>query len=180
VGVVGYGQIGRRVALMAAALGAKVLVYSRSRREGGDVQWESDLDRLLGAVDILSLHCPLTPETRGLIGERELALLKPGAILINTARGELVDEQALLAALESGRLAAAALDTFAHEPLPHEHPFMTMEKVLLTPHIAAMTEEAMTRMGTMAATQIVEYLEHRVLDRENLVNAAVAATPKRG
>ena len=111
VGIVGFGHIGRSTAHLAAALGAKVVVLRRSGA-AGLFEVATDLDQLLARVDILSLHCPLTEHTHGLIGQRELALLKPGALLVNTARGALVDEAALVDALRSGHLEGAGLDTF--------------------------------------------------------------------
>lgn len=175
VGVVGFGQIGRRVAAMASALGAKVVVYSRSRKEAPQgTEWESDLDRMLGSIDILSLHCPLTEETRRLIGARELSLMKPGAILVNTSRGAVVDEAALVEVLRSRKLAAAGLDVFAEEPVDPENPLLKLENVIVTPHVSAMTHEAMDRMGVSAANQILDFLEKRALERDNLANPAVA------
>jgi D-3-phosphoglycerate dehydrogenase len=175
LGIIGFGQIGRRVAAMAAALGAQVIAYSRTRKDAIEgVTWETDLDRLLGTVDILSLHCPLTDKTRGLIGRRELALMKPTAILINTSRGPVVDEAALTEALSTGKLAAAGLDVFAEEPTDPKNPLLQLPNVIVTPHVSAMTEEAMTRMGTSAATQILNLLKDGRVERENLANPEVA------
>ena len=174
VGIIGYGQIGRRVAEMANALGAKVVAYSRSRKAAvAGVQWETDLDRLLSTADILSLHCPLTEETRGLIGRRELSLMKPDAILVNTSRGPVVDEDALIEALTSGKLAAAALDVFREEPTSPENPLLKLPNVIVTPHVSAMTTEAMTRMGTSAAQQILDFVKARKVERDNVANPAV-------
>ncbi|WEE76392.1 hydroxyacid dehydrogenase [Comamonas testosteroni] len=114
VGIVGYGAIGRATAQLAAALGAKVLVL-RPAGQADDFDCEPDLRQLLPRVDILSLHCPLTERSRGMIGVNQLALLRPGSLLINTARGPVVDEAALLAALQSGHLGGAGLDTFDTE-----------------------------------------------------------------
>jgi D-3-phosphoglycerate dehydrogenase / 2-oxoglutarate reductase len=100
--------------------------------------------------------------------------MKPDAILINTSRGQVIDERALVAALKSGRLAAAALDTFANEPIEHDNPLLELENVVLSPHTAAMTDEALSRMGTMAAAQLLDYLHRGVLDVDNLANPAVA------
>ena len=176
VGIVGYGQIGRRAAALAAAFGARIVIYSRSPvsdPQGAEV--EQDFDRLLGRVDILSLHCPLTDRTRGLIGERALSLMKPGALLINTGRGGLVDEKALADALRSGRLAGAGLDVFAQEPADPGNPLFQLDNVICTPHVAAMTAEAMVRMGKAAASNIIGYLQGGAWDRSSLVNAAVLA-----
>jgi D-3-phosphoglycerate dehydrogenase len=174
LGIIGFGQIGRRVAAMATALGAQVIAYSRTRKDAVEgIQWESDLDRLLGTVDILSLHCPLTDQTRGLIGRRELSLMKPDAILVNTARGPVVDEAALIEALTTGKLAAAGLDVFAEEPTDPGNPLLQLPNVIVTPHVSAMTEEAMTRMGTSAANQILGFLKNGALERANVANRAV-------
>ena len=174
VGIIGYGQIGRRVAEMAAALGAKVVAYSRTPKAAvAGVRWETDLDRLLSTVDILSLHCPLTDETRGLIGSRELALMKPDAILVNTSRGPVVDEDALIEALTTGKLAAAGLDVFREEPTSPDNPLLKLPNVIVTPHVSAMTTEAMTRMGTSAAQQILDFVKERKVERDNVANPAV-------
>ena len=174
VGIVGYGQIGSRTAKSAHALGAKVVLLSRSKiadPEGMEV--EDDLDRLLKRVDILSLHCPLTDKTRGMIGDRELRLMKPTAFIVNTSRGPVIDEAALIDALQSGRLAGAGLDTFAQEPVDPKNPLLFMNNVLCTPHVSVLTQEAMTRMGTAAATNITGYIERGVCDVKSVVNPSV-------
>ncbi len=174
VGIVGYGEIGRRVAGLAAAFGARVVIHSRSRvADPAGAEVEENFDRLLGKVDILSLHCPLTDQTRGLIGGKQLCLMRPGALLINTARGGLVNERALVDALRSGRLAGAGLDTFAQEPPDPENPLFTLDNVICSPHVAAMTAESMARMGTIAADNIIGYIERGECDRTNVVNPAV-------
>lgn len=174
VGIVGYGQIGERTARLAQACGATVLVHTRSQPalpEG--MGFEPDLGRLLERVDILSLHCPLTEKTRGLIGAAQFARMKPGALLVNTARGPVVDEAALVAALQSGRLAGAGLDTFAVEPPDTGNPLFALPNVLVTPHIAAATTDAMVRMGTIAAANIIGYLRGEVHDHRNFLNPQV-------
>jgi D-3-phosphoglycerate dehydrogenase len=134
---------------------------------------ELDFERLLGRVDILSLHCPLTDRTRGLLGPAQFARMKPGALLVNTARGQMVDEAALVAALQSGRLAGAALDTFAVEPPDPANPLFALPNVIVTPHVAAATTDAMVRMGTIAANNIIRWLRGEVYDRRNLLNPEV-------
>ncbi len=176
VGIVGFGQIGERTARLAQACGAQVLVHTRSEAvlpEG--MAREAAFDRLLERADIVSLHCPLTEKTRGLIGAAQFARMKPGAILINTARGPVVDETALVAALASGRLAAAGLDTFAVEPPDPANPLFALPNVIVTPHIAAATTQAMVRMGTIAANNIIGWLRGEAYDRRNLLNPEVAA-----
>lgn len=174
VGIVGYGQIGERTARLAQACGARVVIHSRSAiTPPAGMTYEHDLDRLLETVDIVSLHCPLTDQTRGLIGAAQLARMKPDALLINTARGPVIDETALVAALKSGKLAGAALDTFAVEPPDPVHPLFTLPNVLVTPHIAAATTGAMARMGTIAANNILCWLRGEVHDARNFLNPEV-------
>ena len=174
VGIVGYGQIGERTARLAQACGARVVIHTRSAiTPPAGMTYEPALDRLLETVDIVSLHCPLTDQTRGLIGAAQLARMKPGALLINTARGPVIDEAALVAALKSGKLAGAALDTFAVEPPDPVHPLFTLPNVLVTPHIAAATTGAMARMGTIAANNILCWLRGEVHDARNFLNPEV-------
>ena len=174
VGIVGYGQIGRRTALLAQALGARVVLHSRSRiADAAGMEVEENFERLLGKVDILSLHCPLTDKTRGMIGEKQLRMMKSTALMINTARGPLIDEAALIDALKNGRLAGAGLDTFAQEPTDPQNPLTHLDNVICTPHVAAMTTDAMIRMGTTAANNIVRFFQRGECDLANVVNPAV-------
>jgi D-3-phosphoglycerate dehydrogenase len=165
VGIVGYGSIGRSTAQLAAALGAQVVVLRRTGEADGFTV-ERQLDALLERVDILSLHCPLTEATRGLIGARELARMKPGALLVNTARGAVVDEAALAAALQSGHLGGAGLDTFEAEPLPAGSPLRALGNVLLTPHIAGVTRQSALRVATTTARNVVDFMRGRTLPAE--------------
>ncbi len=175
VGIVGYGQIGERTARLVQACGAQVVIHTRSAiTPPTGMSYEPDLNRLLETVDIVSLHCPLTDKTRGMIGAAELARMKPGALLINTARGPVVDEAALVVALRSGRLAGAALDTYAVEPPDPAHPLFALPNVMVTPHIAAATTGAMARMGTIAANNILCWLRGEVHDARNFLNPGVA------
>ncbi|MEG3063272.1 MAG: hydroxyacid dehydrogenase [Comamonas sp.] len=162
VGIIGYGSIGRATAQLATALGARVLVL-RPEGQADGFATEAELHRLLPQLDILSLHCPLTERSRGLIGARELALLPRGSLLINTARGPVVDEAALLEALRSGQLGGAGLDTFDTEPLPADHPLAALAQVLLTPHVAGVTRAAALQVATMTAQNIVDHLAHTTL-----------------
>jgi D-3-phosphoglycerate dehydrogenase len=174
VGIVGYGHIGQRTARLAGACGARVVIYSRSGFEPPQgMEREENLERLLGRVDILSLHCPLTDQTRGMFGEKQLQMMKPGALLINTARGRLIDEAALVAALKSGRLAGAGLDTFAVEPPDPANPLFSMPNVICTPHIAPSTTGAAAQMGAIAANNIVSYLRGEIYDAQNFLNPEV-------
>lgn len=154
-GIVGLGSIGKEVARLARALGAKVIYYDLEQKP-------LDVDVSLGAIykpfseflkvaDVVTLHVPLTPKTRHLIGEEELKMMKHSAVLINTSRGGVVDEQALVRAVSEGWIAAAAVDTFTVEPLPQGHPFMSLPeeirpRLLLTPHLAGVTRQAFARM----------------------------------
>jgi phosphoglycerate dehydrogenase-like enzyme len=147
VGLVGYGAVPRLLAPMLVALGAKVLYWSRSASSIG-------LDALLASADIVSLHLPLAPGTERLIDAGRLAQMKPGAILVNTARGALVDETALAAALASGRLAAAGLDVFAEEPVRPEHPLLAAPNVVAAPHLAWLTQETLARSLAVALDNV--------------------------
>ena len=121
-----------------------------------------DLETLLRRSDVVSMHVPLTDETRGMIGARAFALMRPSAILINTARGPVVDEQALLEALANQKLAGVGLDVFNEEPLPADHPLTKLDNVVCTPHIAAQTKEAMVGMSVQAAQNILHVLRGEV------------------
>ena len=172
VGIIGFGSIGRATARMAAALGARVVVMD-AYAKSSEFEMESDLDRLLARADIVSLHCPLTESTRGLIGRRELGLMKKGSMLINTARGPLVDESALVDALRSGHLGGAGLDTFATEPVTAGDPLLELPNVILTPHVAGVTRNAVLGVSTITATNVVDRIAGRPVDRRNVVNPEV-------
>ena len=169
VGILGYGSIGRSTARLAAALGAKVIVMDATRADADDFDMASDLDDFLRRVDILSLHCPLTEQTRSLIGKRELALMKAGSIIVNTARGPVIDEAALIESLRSGHLGGVGLDTFEIEPLQAASPLRELANVILTPHVAGVTRQAALHVAINTATNIVEYLSGRALPPGNLV-----------
>lgn len=159
IGIVGYGAVGRQVhAIAANGFGLDVAVTSRSRPEGLHGARFLDIDALVAASDILVLCCPLTPETRGLIDARRIGLMKPGALIVNVARGPVIDDEALIGALRDGRVGGAALDVFATQPLPPDHPYFGFDNVIVTPHMAGITEESMIRMGTGAAAEVVRIL----------------------
>jgi len=158
LGLVGFGGIGRGVAKRASlGLGMRVLVHTRHPDlQAGDVEF-SDLEPLISRADFVSLHVPLNEETRGLIGPRELGLMKSSAYLINTARGAIVDEAALHEALSNGRIAGAALDVFEHEPL-QRGPFLNLDNVILSPHMAGYTNEGIIKSNRAAALNALSIL----------------------
>jgi D-3-phosphoglycerate dehydrogenase len=162
LGLIGLGQIGGRVARVALALGMRIIAVDpymeaeRAREMG--VELAPDLGSTLRAADIISLHAPLTEETYHLINARTLALCKQGAILINTARGKLVDETALIAALDSGQIRGVGLDVFESEPPPPDHPLLRRENVVATPHIAGATAASKDRLWTTAINQALQVL----------------------
>jgi len=172
--VIGFGRIGQEVALRAGAFGMKVRVFDPlvDRTGLADVAFIDTLQQALEIADVVSLHLPLTPSTRNLIGERELARLPAGAIVINTARGGLIDEMALLDAVRQGRVRAAGLDTFATEPLPAGHPLLEDERIVLSPHSAALTEECLVAMGMMTVRNVLAGLDG-ALSPHLVVNPAV-------
>ena len=158
-GIIGTGAIGTRVAKIANAFGCKVIAYSRTKKDLPDVEFVT-MEELLKKSDIVSLHVPQTPETTGLIGKEQLELMKPEAILINTARGPVVDSAALAAALKNGTIAAAGVDVFNCEPpLPAEEPLLAAPNTLLTPHIAFASHQAFEKRADIVAENIKCWLE---------------------
>ncbi len=156
LGLVGLGRIGRRVGEMAAAIGMTVM-YSDEGIVVDDFE-RVPLEQLLQTADVVSLHVPLTPETRGLIGHGALAMMKQDAILINTARGPVVDTDALVAALERGHLAGVGLDVTDPEPLPHTHPLYSFDRVTIAPHIASASSSTRHQMAALAADNVIAVL----------------------
>ena len=161
LGVVGFGLIGRTVGKLARALGMEVCAFD-AMLPPDDASWKEarqlELDALLASSDVVSLHVPLTAGTRNLIDAGRLARMKADAVLINTARGGVVDEAALAQALAAGRLGGAALDVFAAEPLPAGSPLAGAPNLLLTPHIAGLTRESNERVSTMIAERVAAAL----------------------
>lgn len=155
LGIVGFGTLGRQVAALGRAFGMQILVHSRSAVQQEGVT-ELDLETLLRTADVISLHLPLVEATRHLIGERELAMMQPHALLINTARGALVDEQALANALLSGRIAGAAVDGLSQEPPAPDHPLLRLRlpNFILTPHVAWASSGAMQTLADMLIDNI--------------------------
>ena len=153
------GNVGRQVAAIARhGFGLDVIGTSRGGAGFPDFARRSTLDDLLAASDIVVLCCPLTPETTGLIGREQIARMRPGALLINVARGPVIDDAALIAALREGRIGGAALDVFVTQPLPGDHPYFGFDNVIITPHMAGITEESMMRMGIGAAEEAIRVL----------------------
>jgi phosphoglycerate dehydrogenase-like enzyme len=160
LGVVGYGRIGARVAAMGSCLGMKVMVFDPEQHpHDPDIAIADTFDDLLGAADIVTLHVPLGEGTRHLLDERAFARMRPGAILVNTARGGLVDQEALLAALDSGHLRGAGLDVTDPEPLPPSHPLLDRENVVVTPHVASATIEGRDRLYEQAIRHALQVLD---------------------
>ena len=162
LGIVGIGNTGRRVARFAGALGMRVLAYDpyvppdEVRRRGAEPV--AALDTLLGEVDVLTCHTPLTAETRHMINEKTLALMKPGAIFVNTSRGPVQSEPALFQALVTGRLAAAGLDVFEQEPSPLDNPLFNLDNVVCSTHIAGVTQEAHRTAGFQVIDEMLRVL----------------------
>ena len=162
LGIVGYGNIGSQLSVLSEAMGMRVIYTDTAAKlPHGNAQKAANLDALLAESDVVSLHVPETPETAGMIGEREIALMKPGAVLINNARGTVVDLDALAEALRSKRLLGAAIDVFPYEPGSNNERFTTplqnLPNVILTPHIGGSTAEAQARIGEEVARKLLDY-----------------------
>jgi phosphoglycerate dehydrogenase-like enzyme len=158
LGIIGLGRVGRHVAGLGRAFGMTVISWSR----GSTAQ---DLDDLLRTADVVTIHATLSDETHGLIDARRLSLMKPTAYLVNTARGPIVDEAALVYALKENRIAGAGLDVFDEEPLPADHPLTELDNVVLTPHLGWPTDEAYERFASAAADVLLAYLDGRGVPR---------------
>ena len=166
VGIIGAGAIGKRTAELCKAFGCKVIAYSRSRVEHPAIDRQVTLEELLKEADIVSLHWPLTEETRGMIGEEQLQMMKKTAVLINTARGPVADSEALAKALTEGRIAGAACDVFETEPpLDAEHPLLHTPNTIVTPHIAFASEESMEQRADIVFENLYAWLEGKQLNK---------------
>lgn len=173
-GLVGYGSIAKEVAVRAAAFGYEVIAYSPSRTgaaSDGVVRFTASLEELLRSADVVSLHAPLSPQTRHLIGATEIALMKDDALLVNTSRGGLVDQAALAAALDSGRLGGAALDVLEAEPPSPNDTILRSERALITPHAAFNSIEAVQDLQRTAAENVAAVLDGRL--PSSVVNESV-------
>jgi D-3-phosphoglycerate dehydrogenase len=174
IGLVGFGAIGRETARLASALGMDVLVHDPQAADEvarSGFAAAPSLDALLAAADIVSLHCPLTKDTRHLINAERLAAMKRDAFLINTARGGIIDEDALFQALRQGTIAGAALDSFATEPPPADSPLWTLDNLIVTPHIAGVTAGSARAMAEIAARHIISVLDGNPPDSRSLARA---------
>jgi D-3-phosphoglycerate dehydrogenase len=159
IGIVGLGAVGQAVGRIAAhGFGLTVLAATRSAQPAPDGVRLVAIDELVAQSDIVVLCCPLTPQTRGLIDAGRIARMRPGALLINVSRGPVVDDEALVEALRAQKIGGAALDVFATQPLPPDHPYFSFDNVIVTPHMAGITEESMMRMGAGAAAEALRVL----------------------
>ena len=168
IGILGYGRIGKQTGRIAKALGMKVLANSRSKQSGSDDVAEfTDVDTLIRSCDVIALHCPLFPETREIINKDSIAKMKDGVMIINNSRGQLVNEQDLADALNSGKVAAAGLDVLSSEPVSGDNPLLTAKNCIITPHISWAPVEARQRIIDVTCSNITAFLEGRA---ENIVN----------
>lgn len=174
--IVGFGRIGSRLATRCLAMEMTVLVYDpyqpKEAISAAGCEPVPDLDAALPRADFVSLHCPKTPETTGLINTARLALMKPTAYLVNTARGGIVVETALYDALVAGKLAGAGLDVFETEPPPAGHALFELPNVIIAPHVAGVTREALDRMGVQTARNMLSVLDGKPI-RQNVINVDV-------
>lgn len=160
MGVIGMGNVGKAVFRIAKyGFQLEIVANSRSPESLPDGVRFLSVDDLVSTADIVVLCCPLTPKTTGLLSRERIARMKPGAILVNVSRGPVVDDAALIEALERGRIGGAALDVFSTQPLPPEHPYFRQDNVIVTPHLAGITEESMMRMGKGAAAEAIRVME---------------------
>lgn len=168
LGIIGFGSIGKAVGRLAKAFGMKVIAYNRSQsEEGRQIAEYVDLDTLLNRADIVSLHCPLFPETEKVINASSIAKMKDGAMLVNTSRGPLVDEQALADALNSGKLRSAAVDVVCHEPMERDCPLLGCKNCIITPHMAWAPVESRQRLLNTVVENIRAFLNGKP---QNVVN----------
>ncbi|MEJ2801002.1 D-3-phosphoglycerate dehydrogenase [Comamonas sp. BIGb0124] len=177
LGLVGFGQIGQRVAAVCLALGMEVVAFDPGLKTSPNpaVRLVASVDEILPLADVLSLHVPLNKHTRGMLGAEQLARLPRGAIVVNTARGEVIDEEALIAALRSGQLYAAGLDTMSVEPLPAGHALAALPNVVLAPHVGGSTPAALAGMARGAARNVLGWLQGQPADPAACVNPQVLA-----
>lgn len=178
LGLIGYGNLAQAVVPKALGFGLKIMAYTPRLAPDALAPFgiaTTDLDFLLREADYISIHAPLTAETRGLIDARALRLMKPTAFLINTARGAIIDQSALVTALQEGWIAGAALDVLTQEPPPPDHPLFAFDQVIITPHTAFYSQAAIAELAHKAAAQVVQVLLGQVPN--NLINPAVLTQP---
>lgn len=169
MGIIGFGRIGRAVGRIASAMGMKVIAYNRSRcPEGEAIGQYVDLNTLLRTADVVSLHCPLTDENAGMINVETLAMMKDGVILLNTARGPLLDERAVADALFSGKLRGAAVDVVSREPMSASNPLLTAPNCIITPHMAWAPTESRQRILECTARSITAFLDGNPINTVNM------------
>ena len=159
VGIIGMGRIGKATAVRMQAFGAKISYWSRTRKPGLEEEFGfkwMELDDLVRESELISLHIPVTPETRKIIDARRIQSMRDGAYIVNTARGKVIDEEAMIEALRSGRVKGAALDVFEDEPLSTDSPLCAMDNVILTPHLSASNVEGMIRMAVQVAEGVLK------------------------
>ncbi len=164
MGIIGYGSIGKAVANIAKAFGMRILAYTRTPKDGAEYV---PLETLLKQSDVVSLHCPLFPETKGIINEETISMMKDGAILLNTARGPLIDESAVAHALQMGKLRGVAVDVVSQEPIPADSPLLHAPNCIITPHMAWTSLEARQRIFQCAVENIKGFLSGNL---QNVVN----------
>ncbi|MHB1314855.1 MAG: D-2-hydroxyacid dehydrogenase [Christensenellales bacterium] len=169
LGLIGFGSIGMAVARIGTAMGMRLLVYSRTKKEtqGMEVTWAASPDEVFQNADVVSLHCPLSPQTLEIVNERTLSLMKPHAFLINTARGRLVNETALAKALNEGNIAGAALDVLYVEPPKADNPLLAAKNCFITPHMSWASLEARGRLVKIAEDNLLAFLQGNPM---NVVN----------
>lgn len=168
--VIGFGEIGQRAATLAQALGMRVIAYDPFAKGIGDISVSDDLESVLREADVVSLHCPLMPQTRHLINEKTLRVMKPSAFLVNTARGAVVDEAALVAALRDNLIAGAALDSFEEEPPAKDNPLWGLPNLIATPHVGGASRSALRNMALQSVNHILGVLAGNGFERRALAN----------
>lgn len=169
IGLIGLGNIGRRVAALCSTLGMKVIAFDPFAQQADSIALV-ELAQIWSDADVISLHCPLTDDNRNMINAQSLAACKKGVILINTARGGLIDEAALLAAVRSGHVYAAGLDSFSQEPPPKDHVLFNETQIILSPHVGGVTGQAYIEMGVESARNLLQYISDA--DRDVQANAS--------
>jgi len=167
LGIIGLGRIGAEVAKRARGFNMKVVYYDQVRRSSQEesylgVEFVSEMPTLLSLSDFISIHVPLTPETHHLVGVDQFTQMKPNAVFINTSRGTVVDQKALYQALKTGRIFAAAIDVTETEPIPPDDPLLTLDNIIIAPHIASASISTRTRMALMAAENLLTCLRGEV------------------